>query len=145
MLTEEIVDEIKDAKFFSILADEASDCSNIEQMSVVIRFVDRTLTIREEFLGFFPCKLGLSGEAIANSIMKFVEKLGLNMEFCRGQGYDGAGNMAGRVSGAAARIHANNKNAIYVHCGSHILNLCIASSSQMQLVRNMMDNVCVTS
>ena len=145
MLTEEIVDEIKDAKFFSILADEVSDCSNIEQMSVVIRFVDRTLTIREEFLGFFPCKLGLSGEAIANSIMKFVEKLGLNMEFCRGQGYDGAGNMAGRVSGAAARIQANNKNAIYVHCGSHILNLCIASSSQMQLVRNMMDNVHVTS
>ena len=124
MLTEEIVDEIKDAKFFSILADEASDCSNIEQMSVVIRFVDRTLTIREEFLGFVPCELGLSGEAIANSIMKFVEKLGLNMEFCRGQGYDGAGNMAGRVSGAAARIRANNKNAIYVHCGSHILNLC---------------------
>ena len=145
MLTEEIVDEIKDAKFFSILADEVSDCSNIEQMSVVIRFVDRTLTIREEFLGFFPCKLGLSGEAIANSIMKFVEKLGLNMEFCRGQGYDGAGNMAGRVSGAAARIQANNKNAIYVHCGSHILNLCIASSCQMQLVRNMMDNVHVTS
>ena len=145
MLTEEIVAEIKDAKFFSILADEATDCSNIEQMSVVIRFVDRTLTIREEFLGFVPCELGLSGEAIADSIMKFVEKLGLNIEFCRGQGYDGAGNMAGRVSGAAARIQANNKNAIYAHYGSHILNLCVASSCEMQLVRNMMDNVRVTS
>ena len=77
--------------------------------------------------------------------MKFVEQLGLNIQFCWGQGYDGAGNMAGRVSGAAARIQAINKNAIYVHCGSHILNLCIASSCQMQLVRNMMDNVRVTS
>lgn len=56
-----------------------------------------------------------------------------------------AGNMAGRVSGAAARIQANHKNAIYVHCGSHILNLCVASSCKMQLVRNMMDNVRVTS
>ena len=40
MLTEEIVAEIKDAKFFTILADEATDCSNIEQMSVVVWFVD---------------------------------------------------------------------------------------------------------
>ena len=36
MLTEKIVAEIKEAKFFSILADEATDCSNLEQMSVVI-------------------------------------------------------------------------------------------------------------
>ena len=68
-------------------------------MSAVIRFVDRTLTIREELLGFVPCKLGLSGEAIATSIMKFVEQPGLNIQFCRGQGYDGVGNMAGRISG----------------------------------------------
>ena len=115
------------------VADEATDFSNLEQMSVVIWFVDRTLTIHEEFLGFVPCELGLSGEAIATSIMKFVEQLGLNIQFCRGQGYDRAGNMAGRVSGAAARIQATNKNAIYVHCGSHILNLCIASSCQMYM------------
>lgn len=67
------------------------------------------------------------------------------MEFCHGQGYDGAGNMAGRVSGAAARIQRISEKAIYVHCGSHILNLCMASSCRMQLVKNMMDNVRITS
>ena len=34
-LTEAIVAEIKEAKFFSILAKEATDCSDIEQMSFV--------------------------------------------------------------------------------------------------------------
>ena len=52
--------------------------------------------------------------------------------------------LAGRVSGAAARIKSAHQKAIYVHCSSHVLNLCIASCQQ-QIVRNMMDQVCVTS
>ena len=31
-----LVEDIKESKFFSILADEASDCSNQEQMSFVL-------------------------------------------------------------------------------------------------------------
>ena len=63
------------------------------------------------------------------------------MEDCRGQGYDGAGNMAGKFSGVAARILQSYEKAVYVHCGSHILNLCVASSYQIEMIRNMMDNV----
>ena len=33
--------EIRDAKFFSVLADEAADISNIEQIALVLRFVDQ--------------------------------------------------------------------------------------------------------
>lgn len=145
MITERFIAEIKKAKFFAVLADEVTDCSNKEQMAVVIRFVDEELIIREEFLGFVPCELGLSGVAVADSIVNFLEDLGLSIEFCHDQGYDGAGIMAGRVSGAAARIIRLNDKEIYVHCGSHALNLCVASSCTLKLVKNMMDNVCVTS
>ena len=61
------------------------------------------------------------------------------------RGYDGAGNMAGRLSGAAARIQEINKKALYVHCNCHILNLCIATSCKEQLVRDVMDHVRVAS
>ena len=44
--------------FFSILADDASDCSNQEQLSQFIRYVDSDCSIREEFLGFLHCDLG---------------------------------------------------------------------------------------
>ena len=41
-----------DAPYFSILADEVTDVSNREQLSIVIRFVDSGGNIHEEFLGF---------------------------------------------------------------------------------------------
>lgn len=47
-----IIKDIQTAKYFSLLADEATDCGNLEQVSVVIRFVDGDKQIREEYLGF---------------------------------------------------------------------------------------------
>eukprot|EP00795_Rhopilema_esculentum_P015975 gene15975-biopygen5349 len=137
--------EIHEARFFSVLADEAADISNIEQMPLVIRFVDNQAKIREEFMGFIPCSEGMKGKDIANTILQAVEGFGLDMNLCRGQGYDGAGNMAGKCSGAAARICQSHPNAPYTHSGSHVLNLCVASACKIQVVRNMMGHVHVVT
>lgn len=51
-ITNKILDEIKLGSYFAVLADEASDSSNKKQLSLVLRFVDRSLEIREEFVGF---------------------------------------------------------------------------------------------
>ena len=53
----------------------------------------------------------------------------------------GAGNMAGKCSGAARRIADKYPKAPYVHCGSHALNLSVASACNIQVVRNMMGHV----
>ena len=45
-----IISEVKESRVFSILVDEVRDCSNTEQMSFVIQFVDKSCQIREEFL-----------------------------------------------------------------------------------------------
>ena len=45
-----IINATKKAEYFTILADEATDCANLEQLSIVIRFVDEEMQIREEFL-----------------------------------------------------------------------------------------------
>ena len=66
---------MKNAKDYSILADEASDVSCKEQLSLVIRFVDQKSIIREEFLGFLHCKDGTSGEALANLVMDQLKEL----------------------------------------------------------------------
>ena len=140
-----IMGEVKNAKFYSVLADEAADISNVEQMALVLRFVDTTGHIREEFVGFVPCDQGLSGEALSNTIMQSITKIGISMDNCRGQGYDGAGNMAGKWSGAAARIQRLHPQALYVHCASHILNLCVSSSCNIPVVSNMMGHIRVIS
>ena len=58
-VTDNVVNEVKEAKYFSILA----DVSVKEQLSLVIRFVDSESNIREEFLGFIHCVEGTSGIA----------------------------------------------------------------------------------
>ncbi|XP_067029975.1 52 kDa repressor of the inhibitor of the protein kinase-like [Acropora muricata] len=133
--------EIRDSKYFSIMSDEAADISNKENLSVVIRFLDSTKTVREEFVGFYLCEDGTTGAAIKDLILGAVVDLGLSMDDCRGQCYDGAGNMSGRLNGASSLIRAEHDKTIYVHCMNHRLNLCIADTCQLPLVRNMMDVV----
>lgn len=83
--------EIRESKYFSIMSDEAADVSNKENLSVVIRFLDSTKTVREGFVGFYLCEDGTTGAAFKDLIIGAVADLGLSMDDCRGQCYDGAG------------------------------------------------------
>ena len=122
-----------------------ADISNIEQIALVSRFVDQRYHICEAFLGFVPCSEGLSGVAFSKTILDAVKGVGFDINLCRGQGYDGAGNMAGKCTGAAVQIQREYPKAMFVHCGSHVLNLCVASACSIPVVRNMMGHVRVVS
>lgn len=89
----------------------------------MLRFVDRTNSIREEFLDFIWTDR-ITGEVLARKIKESLIKYGLDFQDCRGQGYDGASNMSAR-RGVQGILTAENKKAIYVHCNSHVLNLCM--------------------
>ena len=78
--------------------------ANKEQLPLIIRFVDQSGMIREEFLEFVLCDTGASGQEIANMIKFTLEKLTLDLSDLRGQRYDGASNMSGKYRGAAAII-----------------------------------------
>ena len=82
VITEELVQDIKGGKFFSIIADEAADSSHKEQMSLVLRFVDINMNIREEFIAFLQCKWGLSGEQLAKLILEALNDLTLSIDDC---------------------------------------------------------------
>ena len=107
-----------------------TDVSNTEQLSLVLRFVDQRGQIREEFMEFVSCKDGVTGETLSEGIMLKLQTYGLDLHLLCGQGYDGAGAMAGRISGVAARIHGQYPLAFYVHCFSHKLNLVIGNACQ---------------
>ena len=80
VISEEIVSEVKAAKFFSILADEAMDKSGKEQLSFVLRYVNSDNEIQENFLGFVHLGEGLSGEALSESFLKKIDSLGLDIK-----------------------------------------------------------------
>ena len=125
-----IIYEVKSAKFFFILADEVSDVSAKEQMPIVLRFIDSEANIREEFVKFVYLD-GTSGQQIADGIKKEIREMGLDMVNCRGQGYDGAANMSGKYIGAAQLVKNDHPKALYIHCASHRLNLCVSNSCQI--------------
>ena len=125
------------SKIFSILADESADCSNQEQMALIIRYVNAHKEIQEVLLAFIECEEG-TGMHLATLIKSTCQTLHLDLSLCRGQGYDGAANM-GKTNGAAAIIQSEFPKAMYFHCASHKLNLCVVHSCKLTSVTNMMD------
>ncbi|XP_008181768.1 zinc finger MYM-type protein 1-like [Acyrthosiphon pisum] len=131
-----IINSIKEAGIFSILVDETQDLSRHEQVSFIIRFVDDSFQIHEQFLGFYKTS-HTDSETLANLIKKVLSDSGLDIQNLRGQCYDGAAAMRGSYTGVQARIREENPIALYVHCYAHILNLCLVDlSKQVSYVRN---------
>ncbi len=75
-------------------------------MSEVIRYVHiegDSVDVRESFLGFFPIA-GEPANDLTMDILSNIEKDGLDIELCRGQGYDNAATMAGIHGGVQNEI-----------------------------------------
>lgn len=69
-------------------------------------------------MGFVECVGGTTG-VLLELIERNCPDIGLDMSLCRGQGYDGVGNMAGLCSGAAKIIQQKYPK-------SHLFSLCIS-------------------
>lgn len=134
-LLERIVQRINDAKGFTVLADETADVAGIEQLSLCARYISADLKIREDFLQFVPV-FDVTGKGLAESIIENLVKFGLDVSFLRGQGYDGAASMSGKVRGAHAFIQQDNPLAVYSHCAAHNFNLVVTDTCNIPLIRN---------
>ena len=78
-----LLDKIHKANFFSVIADEATDSSNVEQLSINVRFLENGEP-QEKFLGFQECISGTTGEAIADNILSKLTDWKLEAELLRG-------------------------------------------------------------
>ncbi len=142
-ITNTILHKVHKAKWFSLMADESPDISVLEQVALILRYLEDTpqgVRVREDFLRF-ACTGSTTGEALTALIIEKVNKWGLHMKYLVGQGYDGAGNMRGPCKGVQARISALHPDAVYVHCRNHSLNLALVHSCSVPCIRNMYNTV----
>lgn len=123
-VTSDVVDEIRQREFFSVIADETRDISGVEQMSFCCRTVDSNYEIQEDFLGLYALP-ATTAEIIFNAIKDVLLRNSVNLQNMRGQAYDGASNMAGALSGVARRFLDIVEEATFIHCYAHRLNLCL--------------------
>ncbi|XP_066973153.1 zinc finger MYM-type protein 1-like [Macrobrachium rosenbergii] len=96
-IKEEILRNARAAKYFSIILDSTPDVSHVEQMTVIIRFVqvdedNAVIAVREHFLGYVPLQ-ETTGAFMAETILEEFKKMDLCIDNLRGQGYDNGSNM----------------------------------------------------
>lgn len=126
--------EVRSSIFFSIIADSTQDITKLDQLSLIIRYIvidyeAKSFEIKETFFGFFELKKHGAAD-YENSIYKILQSLNLDIQNCRGQGYDGASVMSGIYSGVHQRISSTVSNAPYVHCCAHNLNLVLCDAAK---------------
>ena len=134
----QLLSEIRKSLWFSILADEATDISRHEQMSLSIRWVDDEYAVHEDTLGLIQLP-NTKSMTIFQAIKDILIRCSVPLSQCRGQAFDGAANMSGVRNGVQALVKSEVSQALYVHCLAHNLNLCLKDVTKTSdLVRNIM-------
>ncbi|GBO22691.1 hypothetical protein AVEN_60104-1, partial [Araneus ventricosus] len=123
------------------IADETTDVSSISQFVAVFRYVLSNGQPVERFWRFANPP-GHDAKSIVECIQASFEKVLAKPEKLISQSYDGTNLMSGQHAGVQAFIQCAYKNAQYVHCYSHQLNLIVGqATSQNQQVRVYFSNL----
>lgn len=126
-IREETLREVRDSHFFSIIAEEVVDLAGEDHLPVLVRFVDDSQNLREEFIGFLPYEADPDVLAVKFHTT-IIEKWGLNMEYCRGQAYIVSSGFASKMKTVAMRILEKYPQAVYTLSSSCALNIWLAKS-----------------
>ena len=72
---------------------------SIEQMSIVLRYINSDKEINERFIKFVKCK-EVTGEALAKKVEEdTMDEIELSLDNCHGQGYHAASLMSSKLKG----------------------------------------------
>jgi hypothetical protein len=132
---ETILNTVKRIKYFAILLDCTRDAGRVEQMAIILRYVNTEKgCIEEHFVGFMAVQ-ETAAATFPDTILRQLQSLGLDIiNYCRGQGYDN--DTDGVNSGVKTKILAINPRAFFTACGCHNWNLLLgdaAKSSRMAI------------
>ena len=129
------LESILSGKFFGIIADEYSDISNKELLSLCFRWL-KNLRVHEDFVGY--CKPpGIKGDTIVTAIKDSLIRMQLSLNDLRAQAFGRASRMFGKNTSVSVQIAAEQPKALSTHCQAHSLNLGIkimTNSKQMKYV-----------
>ena len=120
------------------MADEVTK----EILAVCVRFLEvdhsdfQTKPLKHEALVDFCFLTRITGESIAENILKVLENHQINIKNCRGQAYDTTSSMSSPRTGVLSHIKKHAPDADYQGCCLHSLNLVICSSTKIPAIRN---------
>lgn len=93
-IRKEIIDRVKEAGAYSIIADETPDTSKKEQLSLVVRYVTKGV-VEERLLAVMTVD-ETDAKTLLKTITEELQECGISISMLRGQCYDGV-LMTGQV------------------------------------------------
>lgn len=132
-----VLDDIKkrynkaDSAGLCIKCDGTRDKCNIENLSLMIRFVSDGIP-EEHLIGLLDLS-ELNAEFITEQILKHLSDSGYNADNIISQCYDGASVMSGVRGGVQALLQQKvGKDIPYIHCYNHQLHLAVVHAMQAE-------------
>jgi len=123
--------ELLDARFFSESLDTTFDVSRKEQLSVILRYINKNTVdcIVNERLVAVRETATTTGQHLFTMLEEIFNEMNIDWKnYLVGQSYDGAASMRGVYNGLQAIVKEHNPYAIYVWCYAHRLNLIIVDA-----------------
>ena len=112
IIERDLLSSFNASAYFSLMADESTDVSSKEELSICARWEWDTKPV-EHFLGIVPAK-ETTAEAISSYLCAFLESKSIDIITIRGLGFDGTNTMSGQRSGVQKRLRFHSPSAVYI-------------------------------
>jgi len=123
-LINQIKNEIRLCKFYSIQIDDTTYISQNTQCSIIIRYVTDKSELVERFLGFHKVNENHTAHGLFNLVYSVLHEFDIENKLV-GQCYDGTCVMFAHLTGLQARVKELAPNSLFTHSLSHRLNLVL--------------------
>ena len=110
--------------YYCITADESIDASNIEQLVICIHWVDKEMTVHDNYICLMPVAQTNAATTVSCNKDALLH-MNIRIQDARGQYYDKYSTMTGTKNGIAAQIKELNGQCLLTHCYCHSLDLAV--------------------
>lgn len=125
---ESLLKRVCEAQFYTIMADECTDVTTIEELSIFCRWTEDGIPV-EHFIEIVPMKRA-DAESIHSALVECLREKGMPLNKIIGMGFDGAATFSGSKTGVQTRLRKQSPHAIFVHCHCHQLQLaCVQAAN----------------
>lgn len=121
-----IINEIKETKCVTIMLDEMSDIESKSQLSTVLRFVKDGL-VHERFLGFTDISKDKTAKGVFQHVEKIITQYDLSNKLV-GQTYDGASVRSDQLNALKTKVQNKYPHANFTHCYANVINSVLEQS-----------------
>ena len=125
---ESLLNQLHKAPFFSIMADECTDVTTIEELTICCCWVESGVP-EEHFIGILPLKKA-NAESIYSALVEYCREKNIQLGKLIGMGFHGAATSSGDKTGVQRRLKTLT-HALYVRCSCHVLQLAFVQAANV--------------